>query len=209
MIKSSRWSRGPLQGHGSHLIACDRVDLNCSAASHINHRRVVAFASSQREIAKCKAHQLMKPRKEEPRLARRRNGEESKERPSHKGRTVLGQMAGVTNDLSQHAIKNDRNARVRCSKIKRMFVSGWCKLENWFLHSVPAIQNAADCEQVLSAGTMKESSASREFCGQTFPRRCKTPSNFSILKGFRQADSDFGTGIEKRAISCINVYFHP
>ena len=90
------------------------------------------------------AHHTGKPRKGVPRLARRRNGEEAEGQPSHTGRTVLSQMAGLTNDLSQYIIRNAGNAQVRSSEIKRLFVSEWSKLENCSLHSVPAIQNAED-----------------------------------------------------------------
>ena len=64
--------------------------------------------------------------------------------PSHTGRTVLSQVAGLTNDLLQYIIRNAWNAQVRSSKIKWMFVSRWCKFEKLFLHTVPAIQNAED-----------------------------------------------------------------
>ena len=38
----------------------------------------------------------------------------------------------LTNSLSQYIIKNATFAQVRSSKIKQLFVSGWCKFENWF-----------------------------------------------------------------------------
>ena len=34
--KTSRWNRRPLQGHGSHLRACDRVERSYCAASQIS-----------------------------------------------------------------------------------------------------------------------------------------------------------------------------
>ena len=46
--------------------------------------------------------------KEEPRLARRRKSGEAKGRPSHIGRSILSQMAGLRDDLLQHIVRNTR-----------------------------------------------------------------------------------------------------
>ena len=41
-------------------------------------------------------------RKRGPPLAKRRRGEKAKERPSHKDRTALSQLAGIANDVARH-----------------------------------------------------------------------------------------------------------
>ena len=85
-------------------------------------------------------HHTGKPQEEEPRLARRRNGEEAKGQPPHMGRAILILLTGLQNDLSQNIIGNDRNTTIRSSKIKQLFVSKRSKFENWLSLTVPAIR---------------------------------------------------------------------
>ena len=118
-------------------------------------------------MANCMVHHTGKPRKGWLRFARRRNGEEAKGRPSHIGRTVLSQMAAVTDDLSQYIIRNAVKAQVRSSKIKRMFVSGVVGVKR------------RDNEKIISISFAENV---MEFRDQRFPLRCKTSANFSILK---------------------------
>ena len=91
-----------------------------------------------KERTKCGIHRKGKPRKEAPRLARRRKGEEAKRRPSHIGR------AGLREDPLQHFSRNTRNTQVRCNKGNQLSTSKGGKFEHRFSYPVSSIFNAED-----------------------------------------------------------------
>ena len=82
--------------------------------------------------------------KKEPRLAKRRKGEEAKGRPSHIGRAILSQWACLTYDLSQLIIRNMRLTHTRSSGSEHLVVSRWCKFEHMFSNPVSAIVDVED-----------------------------------------------------------------
>ena len=144
--------------------------------------------------------------KKRPRLSRRRNGEEAKGRPSHSGRAILSRNSGLTINLSQ---KNATFAHVRSSKIKQLFVSGWCKFENWF--STPFLRSKMlrICERTSSAATMKVSLASRSgkiscsFVDKTFQRGAKRLQISRSSSDLDWRTFDVGTGNSKWTINFV------
>ena len=136
-----------------------------------------------KESANCKAHRKGIPRKKGPRPARRRESGEAKGRPSHIGRTVLSQLAGLRDDLLQHVVRNTRNMQVRSSESKHLSVSKWGKFKHWFSHAVPSILNDENLRTDVECRDNECTCVKRTLlCCQNFPQGRKLFSNFPGLQ---------------------------
>ena len=113
------------------------------------------------------------------RLAKRRNGEETKGRPLHIGRAILGGSTCFTNNLLQNVVRYMRHRQNRRNDAEQLFVSNWGKLENWHSNSIPGIKLVDYLGTEKMVGTLCGDSVScsgkisRNLVAETFQRGAK------------------------------------
>ena len=144
-----------------------------------------------RESAKCKAHLKGKPREEGPRSARRQKGEEAKRRPSHIGRAILRQTAGLSKVLS--GMPGTRRSGVARSN-NCPFPNG-ARLNTGFPTPFLRSLMQRNGDRTLSAGTMKVpvSSPSGKILVTKLSKEAQIVFGFPGLQGLGLADCDIGS----------------
>ena len=142
--------------YGKSKTKC-RMD-DCTGLEHFPYNKALGRVGSDictdRSQFKNATREERRREKKRARLARRRKGEDAKGRPSHIGRAILSQRACLTDNLSQHNIRNTGFTQITSSEIKNRVVSTWCKFEHKFSNPVSTIINAEDLCAYVKRGNI-------------------------------------------------------